>query len=273
MRDTAPMDSAAHDPIAPPLAGAPNFRTVSLRATADGRRLRAHRIFRSDALHRLTDADLDRLAGLGIGAVLDLRREDERSSMPTRWPAHPPRDTLTFDAPEDLQAVQAGSWRAMLDDPGFDASYAHRWMTETYRRMPAALAPAVRAAAERLVHGPDRAPALLVHCTAGKDRTGFVVAMVLAALGAPRDAILEDYLESGRRHPPEVLAGWLIERAGLRPSARVVAAIETVASVREDFLAAALERAIASHGSIEAYLDACGVDAVRRGQLRTALLT
>jgi protein-tyrosine phosphatase len=272
MRDTAPMDRADHAPTAAPLAGAPNFRAVAPLGTADGRRLVADRIFRSDALHRLTDADLDRLAGLRIGTVLDLRRDDERSSMPTRWPARPPRDTLTFDAREDLQAVQAGSWRAMLDDPGFDATYAHRWMIDTYRRMPVALAPAVRAAAERLVHDADRPPGLLVHCTAGKDRTGFVVAMVLAAIGVPRDAILDDYLESARRHPPEVLAGWLIERAGLRPSARVVAAIETVAGVREDFLEAALERAAASHGSIEGYLDAAGVDAVRRGQLRAALL-
>lgn len=258
--------------FAAPLAGAPNFRAVAPLAAHDGRRLAADRIFRSDALHRLTDADLDRLAALRIGAVLDLRRDDERAMMPTRWPAQAPRDTLTFDAREDLQAVRAGSWRAMLDDPGFDAAFAARWMIDTYRRMPIALAPAVAAAAARLsADGPEPA-AVLVHCTAGKDRTGFVVAMMLAAIGVPREAILDDYLESARRHPPERLARWLIERSGLNPSARVVEAIEMVASVREAFLDAALERAAAEHGSIDGYLDACGVDAAARERLRAVLI-
>lgn len=261
-------------PAAPPrLDGAPNFRAVAPLPTAHGRRLRAARLWRSDALHRLTDADLDALAALRIGAVLDLRREDERTQMPTRWPAAAPRDTLVFDdVPDRLQAVRAGGWRLALDGPDFHAEGARRWMVETYGRMPAALAPAVLAAARRLA-GTDREPVpVLVHCTAGKDRTGFVVAMLLAAVGVPRDAIVDDYLESARRTPPADLARRLVERAGLRPAPRELEAIETIADVRVEYLEAALAELGRTHGSIDAYLEATGVDGALRAALRDALL-
>lgn len=257
----------------PRLAGAPNFRAVAPLRAEDGRRLRARRLFRSDALHRLTDADLDTLAGLRIGAVLDLRREDERASMPSRWPALAPRETLTFDAMPDLQAVRAGGWRVQLGAAEFDAHGAHRWMVATYARMPAALGGALRAAARRLADADATTPAgVLVHCTAGKDRTGFVVAMLLAALRVPRDAILEDYLESGRRQPPEALARRLLEASPVQPSARELGAIETIASVRPEFLATALGVVERDHGSIDGYLEACGVDGGLRETLAHALL-
>lgn len=253
------------------LAGAPNFRSVAALPAA-GATLRVDRIFRSDALHRLTDADLATLARLGIAAVIDLRRDDERAAMPTLWPSGAPRETLTFDALPDLQAVRAGGWRVQLGDAA-DADGARRWMVETYERMPAALAPAVRDAARRLVAGASGpAPGVLVHCTAGKDRTGFVVAMLLAALGVPRDAILDDYLESGRRHPPAVLARTLLAASGLQPTANELAAIETIAGVDVAFLDAALRTAERHHGSVDGYLVAAGVDARLRAALAQAVL-
>jgi protein-tyrosine phosphatase len=264
------MHPASAHPVDPTLAGAPNFRPVAPLPAAGGRRLRPRRVFRSDALHRLTEDDLAALARLEIGTVLDLRREDERASMPTRWPDASPRETLTFDVLPDLQAVRAGGWRVQLGAADFDADGARRWMVDTYARMPAALGGAVREAACRLA---GAAPAkLLVHCTAGKDRTGFVVAMLLAALRVPREAIVDDYLESGRRQPPEALAARLLEMSGMRPGARELGAIEMIASVRPEFLDTALREAERTHGSIEGYLDACGVDAALRGALEDALL-
>jgi hypothetical protein len=110
--------------------------------------------------------------------------------MPTRWPDAVPRETLTFDVMPDLQAVRAGGWRVQLGAAELEADGAHRWMVDTYARMPGALGGAVREAARRLAGGPPKtdAPAqtrLLVHCNARKDRTGFVVAMLLAALVPP----------------------------------------------------------------------------------------
>jgi protein-tyrosine phosphatase len=113
---------------------------------------------------------------------------------------------------------------------------------------------------------------VLVHCTAGKDRTGFVVAMVLAALGVPRDAIVDDYLESSRRRPPAALAQALVALAGLAPSTRALGAIEAIASVSPDFLDTALGVVERDHGGADAYLAACGVHADVRDALHTAML-
>jgi protein-tyrosine phosphatase len=266
-------------PIAPAattpdrLEGAPNFRSVAALPAAGGRRLRTLRLFRSDALHRLTDADLPRLAALRIGAVLDLRRDDERTSAPSRWPAPVAPETLTYDLAPDLQAVRAGGWRDRLADPGFDADAARRWMIDTYARMPGAFAPAVREAVGRLSAAPAAAPgALLVHCTAGKDRTGFVVAMVLAALDVPHDAIVDDYLESSRRRPPAALAQALAVMGGIEPTPRTLGAIETIAGVRTEFLDAALAAVARDFGSVPAYLRACGLDGQTLEALRGAML-
>jgi protein-tyrosine phosphatase len=262
-----PGDAATAD-VDVPLAGAPNFRAVAPLRAAQGRRLRARRLFRSDALHRLTDDDVARLEPLAIDTVLDLRRADERSTMPSRWPTRRVPRTLTFDAPPGLEAVQAGGWLPHLADPSFGPEAAHRWMVETYARMPRALAPAVRAAIGRA----GDPQAVLVHCTAGKDRTGFVCAMVLEALGAPREAIVDDYLESSRRRPPETLAAALIAWSGTRPSARERAAIETIASVQPAFLEAAYREVERGWGSVAAYLAHCGLDDRTREALHAALL-
>jgi protein-tyrosine phosphatase len=266
-----PTDACA--PPADRLDGAPNFRSVAALPAAGGRRLRTLRLFRSDALHRLTDADLPRLAALRIGSVLDLRRDDERASAPSRWPAPAVPETLTFDVAPDLQAVRAGGWRDRLADPGFDAGEARRWMIDTYARMPAAFGPAVREAIGRLSAPAAAAPAtLLVHCTAGKDRTGFVVAMVLAALEVPRDAIVDDYLESSRRRPPAALAQALAMMGGIEPTPRSLGAIETIAGVRTEFLDAALDAVARDFGSVPAYLRACGLDGQALDALRAAML-
>jgi len=261
-------------PFADTLAGAPNFRAIAPLPTAGGGRLRAARVFRSDALHRLTDEDLERFTRYRIDTVLDLRRDDERASMPSRWPARGAPRTLTFDSPPELQAVQAGGWRTYLDDPNFGAEQARRWMEDTYRRMPRSLAPAVRASIVQVADPvPGAGPAtLLVHCTAGKDRTGFVCAMLLSALEVPTDAIMDDYLESGRRRPPGELTESLIAWSGIRPSADGVAAIEAIASVRPEYLDAAYRQVEQEWGSVAAYLHACGLDATARERLAAALL-
>jgi protein-tyrosine phosphatase len=265
----APPPAPVHD-ADPLLAGAPNFRSVPPLPAAGGRRLRARRLFRSDALHRLTETDLQRLAALRIGTVLDLRRDDERAAAPSRWPSDAVPETRVFDGlPDALQAVRAGGWRVQLEDPGFDAEQARRWLADTYARMPVALAPAVRDAIGRLAAGD--AP-VLVHCTAGKDRTGFVCAMVLRALEVPHDAILEDYLESARRRPPQALARVLIEMSGIPASPRALGAIETIAGVRPEFLDAALAAVDREFGSVADYLRDCGMDAGVREALHARLL-
>ena len=276
--DTSFMNTDSSSPLAgnpdrpDRLQGAPNFRAISELPAAGGRRLKRLRLFRSDALHRLSDDDLARLRGLRIGTVLDLRRNDERETAPNRWPRDMQPVTRVFDAAPELQAVRAGGWHASLDDPSFDAEQARLWMIDTYARMPAALAPAVSAAISHASTPQTSATPLLVHCTAGKDRTGFVCAMVLAAVGVPRDAIMTDYLESSVRRPAAEMAEVLLAYHGIERTPRKRSALEVITSVQDDFLMTAFKTVERDYGSIEAYLNACGLGDDKRDALHDALL-
>jgi protein-tyrosine phosphatase len=127
------------------------------------------------------------------------------------------------------------------------------------------------AVVERLLAG--GAP-MLVHCSAGKDRTGFVIAMLLHALDVPEPLIREDYLAS--RHWPGAVhhRASLAARLGrFMPASELAAAVDTVIDVREVYLDAARGAAVAEFGSISRYLEvAAGLDAGRRNLLCEALL-
>ena len=159
--------------------------------------------------------------------------------------------------------------RLLAEDPS--ARGAERVMIEIYRRFPGYMGATLAAVVERLLAG--GAP-MLVHCSAGKDRTGFVIAMLLHALDVPEPLIRADYLAS--RHWP----GAIHHRASLEarlgrfmPPSELAAAVDTVIDVREVYLDAALGATIAEFGSINRYLEAAaGLDAQRRERLREALL-
>jgi protein-tyrosine phosphatase len=276
--DTASMHTDTASPVAghpdrpDRLLGAPNFRAIDALPAAGGRRLKRLRLFRSDALHRLGEDDLVRLRSLHIDTVLDLRRIDERETAPNRWPHDMQPVTRVFDAAPELQAVRAGGWHESLNDPSFDAERARLWMIDTYARMPAALAPAVSAAITHACTPQTSATPLLVHCTAGKDRTGFVCAMVLAAVGVPRESIMADYLESRVRRPPAEMAEVLLAYHGIERTPRKRSALEVITSVQNDFLMTSFKTVERDYGSIEAYLSACGLGADKRDALHAALL-
>ena len=255
------------------LEGAPNFRSVAALPAADGLHVQPLKLFRSDALHKLTPDDVERLAALRIGTVLDLRREDERHWAPSRWPQTAQPVIRFFDASPELEVVQAGGWRNAIEQPDFDVGQSRAWMTETYARMPRALAPAVRDALMTLSSPNPDASRMLVHCTAGKDRTGFVCAMVLSALDVPQESILEDYLESSRRKPPETLARSLLDYHHIPIDTRALGAMIQIAAVWPDYLDTAFKTTIEQFGSVADYLKHCGLDNARREALRTALLS
>lgn len=254
------------------LEGAPNFRSVSHLVGLDGASLRPQRLFRSDGLHRLTDADLPKLQSLGIGAVIDLRNRTERSTAPSRLPQPAPVVHI-HDSPPELAAVQGHGWRDVIDDPGFDAAAAHAWMANTYRRMPKALAPSVLAMVKSLAGIEQQAMPTVTHCMAGKDRTGFVIAVLLKALGVSWDDILTDYLHSNDRRPPEEFARSMLVFHGLTQDSRTVGAVTEVAAVYPDYLETAMASLEQDFGNVEGYLQAQGMDAKGLTKFRGALLS
>jgi protein-tyrosine phosphatase len=250
------------------LLGVSNFRSLGGLPGAGGRRIRPHAILRAERLAGLSDADWRTLGGAGLATVCDLRSDAERAEHPNRVPSDLPLREMHCDIRNDLRADPALA-RLLADEP--NARGAERVMIEIYRRFPRYMGGALAAIVARVLDG--GAP-LLVHCSAGKDRTGFVVAMLLHALAVPEELIRGDYLAS--RHWP----GAVTHRASLESrlgtfiaADELPAAIDTVLDVRDAYLDAALEAAIAESGSIDRYLaEAAGLTGSRREQLRDRLL-
>jgi protein-tyrosine phosphatase len=260
------MHDGTHDTMR--LSGSTNFRNLGGLPAAGGRRIRPHALMRADRLAGLTDDDWRALAGTGLATICDLRSESERAEHPNRVPPQLGVRELNCDIQNDLRADPALA-RLLLDDPS--ARGAERVMIEIYRRFPAYMGGTLQTLVERLLEG--GAP-LLVHCSAGKDRTGFVIAMLLHALEVPEPAIRTDYLASrdwpggdSHRASLEARLGTIIPPHELR------AAVDTVLDVREVYLDAALEALHEEFGSVSRYLDAAaGIDATRLARLRDRLL-
>jgi protein-tyrosine phosphatase len=166
------------------LQGQGNFRDLGGYEAADGRHVKWGMIYRSGELSHLTDADYRRLTTLDIRTIYDLRDQSERASQPTVWDAGP------VSAFVSAKTEAVSGTLSSLSDPKFDAARARAALADFYARMPSLYAPEYRAIVHELLDG--HAP-LLLHCTAGKDRSGVASALILAALGVPRATIVHDY--------------------------------------------------------------------------------
>jgi len=250
------------------LAGATNFRSLGGLPASGGRRIRPHALMRADRLTGLTSDDWRALAGTGIATICDLRSTAERDEHPNRVPPQLGVRELHCDIRNDLRADPALA-RLLVDDP--TARGAERVMIEIYRRFPAYMGGTLATLMERLLAGD--AP-LLVHCSAGKDRTGFVIAMLLHALEVPEELIRQDYLASRTWPGADSHRASLEARLGaIIPPHELPAAVDTVLDVREVYLEAAMETLRAEFGSVARYLEAAaGVSTERGARLRDHLL-
>ena len=192
------MSHSMAQPTAPrerrlPLRGAVNFRDLGGYPAADGRRLKWGLLFRADSLAELSDEDLPLVQALGLRQLFDLRHESERQQRPNRLPAGPlPRTHAIGFHPQGTEALMQG-----LRAHSLSAADAHELLLNLYRRLPLDHTDSYR----RLLHGVAGAEGLpaLVHCTSGKDRTGFAAAVLLMALGVPRELIAADYALSNQQ--------------------------------------------------------------------------
>ena len=248
---------------------APAFRDIGGLPTHDSRQVRRGQVFRSDALERLNARDHDTFRALGIRTVCDLRSDGERMRHPNRLPPGHACVQVHLGILTDVRAGNARVFDAMRRSP--DAAGAREMMLGLYRGMPVAFAPHLGPLLRRIAG--DALP-MVIHCTAGKDRTGFAVAMLLTLLGVDRRAIVEEYLLTTRAAPtPERLA-YVHELVALHlghpVQAGVVASVLWAAAA---YLEAAFDTVEALHGSVERYLrEACGLDAAELEAIRRALL-
>lgn len=249
------------------IACAPNLRDLGGKSSRIGGQVRTGQLYRAEAICTPGANDAATLAALGIRLVCDLRSERERDRAASHW-LTTDIELLTMDIAADFRAG-VDPFAAMRDDPG--EAGAIRLMIATYESLPEACALHLATLFDRLADG---AHPMLIHCTAGKDRTGFFAAMILSALGVAEDEIVADYLLSGERQSREVLdATRAIMEAGLRRRVDD-AALQALGGVRPEYLAASLAVIHRDFGSVDRYLEcAAGLDAVRRARLVDRLVS
>ena len=260
------------------LSGAWNFRDV---AGVTG--VRPGRLFRSSELSRLDDKGRDAMSALAISDVADLRSpvELERrgaGAVPDGVVVHHlPFPDLSHDHSDDGAAPHETSWQKMMTEASDEepSVAAGKWMTQEYERFPT-LGGAQRAVRQIVTMIAEGRP-VLVHCFAGKDRTGFAVAVALEAAGVDRDAILEDYLQSNTavtRLRDRILDS-MRNREGMTPEVVSFAEsrlTEEVLGVREDYMVSARRVLDANYGGLPGYLTAAGVGEDDIARMRRQLL-
>lgn len=234
------------------LENALNFRDVGGYRTAEGHHVRWRRLFRAGGLSTLSPADLDVLRDLGIATVLDLRSTAEWESG--RFPVEHLAVTL-----HHLPVVEE-----ILDPTRYQV--AEGMMAARYQEVADIGASAI-AQAISIVADADTHP-IVVHCLAGKDRTGIVVALVLALLGVADETVAEDYALSN------LAMAALRERAELDalPRLRSADVSDEVFSARPSNMTTLLDSLRATHGSIEDYVISAGVKPEAIDSLRAGLL-
>jgi hypothetical protein len=238
-----------------PLVGAYNFRDLGGYPTEDGRLTRWGRLFRSDTLHELTLADLAVLRDLGLAGVIDLRTASEL--------AHTGRGLLGDEPIRFLHASvlqeEGGESVGVPEPAGDDQGERYLWYLDAGRQ---ALIDALTMVAE------DSSYPLVFHCTAGKDRTGVLAALVLDIVGVRHEIIVEDYALTGTRLE--------LIRARLRRDPLYRDRLDQIPASRMGVEAASMERFLQGlherHGDAASWARSAGMDAEAITQISRLLV-
>lgn len=250
-----------------PLQGIHNFRDYGGYAVAEGGRLKRGQLWRSAQHLDASDADLAAVDALGLADVIDFRGESERAAYPCRRGPGFAADVTTHEGETAALAphVEAGAQH-------MDVATAHTRMEKLYAALPRRkpVLWVMRRYFEILAQG--RGPSL-VHCLAGKDRTGMAVALLHHAVGVHPDDAMEDFLLTNAAGDVEarIAAGGATIRAKWGDLGDD--AIRVLMSVDARYLNAMRRSVAGQYGSIDRFLeDALGVGEETRAGLRLHLL-
>ncbi len=245
-----------------------NFRDFGNYAGGTGRHIRPGHLYRSAHQARATEADLEALGALDLGLVVDLRRPSERRGQPSRRPAAFAARVIESDHDDGGEAPHI----TFLKTADLTEESGRAFMTDTYRRLP--FEPSHLELFSRYFEAlADSDRPVLIHCAAGKDRTGLLAALTHHLLGVAADDVMADYLLTNQAVDLEGQAGFVAER--LRAMTGRTAshgAVVAFLGVEPAFLDAAFAAIRERHGSVDAYLaQALGVDADRRDRIGARL--
>jgi protein-tyrosine phosphatase len=236
------------------LSGASNFRDLGGYPARDGRAVRWRQIFRSNHLGHVTDPDIEILRGLGLRSAFDFRGTEERVAAMCGI-----KEIAVHSLPIEPTVVAALRAR-LATGVALSSADALEVMRGSYRDYVRHNTPRFRALFAHLLE--DTAP-LVIHCTAGKDRTGFACALILHALGVPDHLIAQDYLLTNRfyRRDPSASSDLPDDVS------KVLGTVET------SFLAAAFDAIGTDYGDLESYFsEGLGLGARERASLEARYL-
>lgn len=239
------------------LDGTFNFRDIGGYETADGRRVVCKKLYRADALNKLTDADLKRLCEMDIQTVVDFRMAAEQAAQPDRVPDKARLITLS-----PIAAVAAQASASAAQDDAKKLEYLEKAASSGKL---SAVSPMIGQMRElvteksamdafgaflRLIIDKNAVP-LVFHCKGGKDRTGWAAALTLCLLGVPRETVLADYMltaEYGKQRNDHRMAQY----RQYTQNEEVLAFLYSLMKTDEAYLQAAFEETD-KKGGIESY--------------------
>lgn len=250
--------------------GIDNFRDFGGYAARDERRLHNGLLYRSANPSGATEADLARLAAMNIGVVIDLRRANEREKNPSRrWDGF--HNTVLIE--NDIGQENADEWSTFITTSDLSQTSFRDYMLDYYRKAPfqARHIDLYRRYFQALAQTDG---AILVHCAAGKDRTGIICALTHHIAGVHEDDIRDDYLLTND-HERLVARLPMIRQVILDATGKVADddALMTCMRVESEYLDEAFAVMVEQSGSIDGYLAReLGVDDALRAKLHDRLV-
>lgn len=238
-----------------PLEGPVNFRDLGGYTTADGHSVRRRHLFRSDALHRLTHADVERVHSLGVSTIIDFRTTFELEAAG--------RGGIELLDAEHLHLPTFDTTRPILEDDEILKTLVTA--PDAYMSM---LRNGAEAYAKALRHVAGSDSPVVFFCAAGKDRTGVFAALVLGLVGVADNDIIADYALTG-----EVIEKIHALRDPDLARERNFQLAQDLHNAFPESMAATIERLHAEWGDWAGYADAIGVGPDVRADLRARLLT
>ena len=257
---------------APILASIPNFRDIGGYTGADGRTVKKGQVYRSQLIQKLTDEDLAKLREINIRYICDLRGTPERERAPNAWVEAPMPLLRHLDIGMDVRAGSNVLLGMLTADPTVNG--VRKMMMFTYSMLPGSFEGKLGPVLDDMLTGRDFP--MLIHCTAGKDRTGFMTAVILLALGVSLEQVQYDYaLTNDYSDMDRMMAAagaYLKDIVGEQVQADHDM-LRLLCGTSPDYLNAALGVVEKDYGSVEGYLEkTAGFDAGKRERLRALLL-
>lgn len=225
-----------------------NFRDFGGYDTPDGPIARG-KLFRSASFHDASDADMAKLDGLGVRFLVDLRRPEERSFEANKWPG----DAVQTIFHDEGVAIGLPPHLIALIQSDLSPQSVAAYMTDLYREFPfdSRLITLYRRWFEELLQGGPG----IIHCAAGKDRTGFGCALTHLALGVDEEVVFADYDFTNQAVDIEArlprIQARFEERLGRKLDA---ASLRPMLGVSPDYLRASFDALAEKHGSVHGYL-------------------